>query len=213
MSPVLPTTPHPETLMTSHSFRKAMFVFTGLLALSACGHSSVQQRDGRMNDARTDVPPGLADGEMTLPDDYRSWPVYLAAIDKPDSGQIRDIYLNPIGDSVSAGEPFPHGSISVMEIWKAKVGEDGKPLSDAEGRLLRDDLSLVFVMAKSRGAGDKVAPELRNGDWVYSGFAADGKTPAGPPASACRTCHLKASGTDWMFRVDEYLANRSSVRR
>jgi len=152
------------------------------------------------------VPDGLSDGEFGVPADYRAWPKFLVGVEKDQAKQIRDIYISPRGHGVDPGQVFPNGTVSVMEIWKAKTGADGALQRDASGRLIKDDLSLIFVMAKSMGAGDKVAPQLRTGDWVYSGFQADGKTVGGPPAATCRSCHLQQASTDWLFRVDEFRA-------
>ena len=43
--------------------------------------------------------PAPKDGELAQPTDYKSWPVFLAGIEKP-TGHIRDIYINPNFDSV-----------------------------------------------------------------------------------------------------------------
>ena len=97
-----------------------------------------------------------------------------------------------------------------MELWTAKRTADGNALVSASGGLVKDKLSLIFLMGKSAGAGALVDPALRNGDWVYAGYKADGRTPGGPSADKCRTCHLKASDKDWIFRYDEYFAKRGS---
>jgi len=152
--------------------------------------------------------PGLKDGELMVPANYRSWPVYLHNIDKEAGSQIRDIYISPAGHQTARGDDFPDGTISVMELWKAKSGDDGTLMKTADGKLVKDELSLIFLMGKSKGAGESVAAELRNGDWVYSGFQADGVTPGGPDAAACRECHLSEKDTDWVFRYDEYFDKR-----
>lgn len=152
--------------------------------------------------------PGLRDGELAVPPGYRNWPVFLAGIDKPDTKQIRDIYINPRGHGAPSGGPFPDGTMSVMEIWAPKLDAAGNLVKGGDGKLVKDALSMVFVMGKSSGAGALVAPELRNGDWVYAGYAADGKSPGGPAVAACRACHLPQVGNDFVFRADEYFARR-----
>ena len=132
------------------------------------------------------------------------WPTFLSGIQKDEGKQIRDIYINDTGHAAGRGQSFPNGTVSVMELWKAKTAADGSLQRGPDGLLVKDELSLIFVMAKSEGAGERVAPELRTGDWVYAGYKADGVTTGGPPVAACRTCHLQAVATDWVFRVDEY---------
>ena len=172
-------------------------LFGAALSITACSNP---MKDPAASHAMAShdqvVAPKLTDGSIQVPANYRSWPEYVTGIDKQETGQIRDIYIN--------------GSFSVMEIWKAKKTADGMLMTTDDGKLVKDELSLVFLMAKSPGAGSLVAPALRTGDWIYAGYAADGKTPAGPPAAACRSCHLQVADTDWVFRYDEYFANRAT---
>ena len=188
-------------------------LFGAALSITACSNP---MKDPAASHAMAShdqvVAPKLTDGSIQVPADYRSWPEYVTGIDKQETGQIRDIYINPTGYQAKAGEDFADGSFSVMEIWKAKKAADGMLMTTDDGKLVKDELSLVFLMAKSPGAGSLVDPALRTGDWIYAGYAADGKTPAGPPAAACRSCHLQVADTDWVFRYDEYFANRAAGR-
>ena len=55
-----------------------------------------------------------------------------------------------------------------------------------------------------------VGPGLKNGDWVYSAYLADGKV-APDPIAACRGCHLPlGDAKDYFHRYDEYLAKKKS---
>ena len=177
------------------------------MVVSAC--NTVDRIRGTSEPDMTAVAaPGLQDGQLAVPADYRSWPVFLADIQKNDAGQIRDIYINTVGHATDQGDDFPAGTLSVMEIWKPLMNADGTPEMDANGKMSKDELSLVFLMGKSEGAGELVDPALRNGDWVYAGYQADGVTPGGPDTSACRSCHLPEAENDFVFRYDEYFAKR-----
>ncbi len=156
----------------------------------------------------TALAPGMRDGELKVPAGYRNWPMYVVGIDKPTTGQIRDIYVGPAAHRTAKGDPFPIGTVSVMEIWSARKAPDGALQRSADGKLVKDTLASVFVMGKSEGAGALAPAALRNGDWVYASYGGDGMTPGGPPAAACRTCHLGQASTDWVFRYDEYFASR-----
>ncbi|MCA1978413.1 MAG: cytochrome P460 family protein [Thiobacillus sp.] len=147
------------------------------------------------------------DGELALPADYASWPVYLKNIQRPDLKQIRDIYINPQGQKSS--RPFAYGTTMVMELHSVKTGSDGQPLLDAEGKLQKQGLSKIFVMGKGPGWGQAVAPELRTGEWAYASFDGSGKS-LGKDASSCRGCHVPMKDTDFVARVPEYEANRLS---
>ena len=63
------------------------------------------------------------DGELALPADYKSWPVFLKEVQKPDA--VRDLYVNPVGARTAKGQMFPNGTQFVMEIYSAKKGADG----------------------------------------------------------------------------------------
>ena len=69
-----------------------------------------------------------SDGELPVPPEYKSWPKFLSEVQRTDTKQVREIYINPIGHSTKMGEAFPNGTISVMEIYKAREAADGTPL-------------------------------------------------------------------------------------
>ena len=152
----------------------------------------------------------LKDGELPLAADYKTWPVFLAGVQRPDAKQIRDIYINKAGAGAAAGKPFPNGTVSVMELYKAKENADGTLSKGADGKLEKGALLKVFVMGKGEGWGESAPAGMKNGDWVYSAYLADGK-PAPDPIVACRSCHLPlGEAKDWVHRYDEYFSSRKS---
>jgi hemoglobin len=38
--------------------------------------------------------PRLKDGELPVPANYKSWPKFLSAVQRPDVKQVREIYMN-----------------------------------------------------------------------------------------------------------------------
>lgn len=148
----------------------------------------------------------LNDGEIPLPASYKAWPKYLTDIQRPDAKQVRDIYINPTGYQAKAGQPFAPGTLFVMENWSIKEA-DGKAVM-VDGRLVKDKLLRVFVMAKGPGFASNVPPELKTGDWVYTSYDAAGAKTADPIA-ACRACHVPLASKDFVFRYDEYFAVRA----
>ena len=152
----------------------------------------------------------LKDGELPLAADYKSWPVFLTGVQRPDAKQIRDIYINTVGSKTATGKPFPNGTVSVMELYKAKENADGTLSNGADGKLEKGALFKVFVMGKGEGWGESAPAGMKNGDWVYSAYFADGK-PAPDPIVACRSCHLPlGEAKDWVHRYDEYFSARKS---
>lgn len=158
--------------------------------------------------APTAPPAMLGDGELAVPADYRSWPKFLSQVERPDAKQVREIWINPVGARGRAGEPFPDGTLLVMELHAAKANADGTLVKGADGRLIKDKLLKVFVMGKHAGWGQAVPAGLRNGNWIYSAFLADARTPSGDPIEPCRSCHLPLVSQDFVHRYDEYFAAR-----
>ena len=152
--------------------------------------------------------PPKKDGELAIPADYKSWPKFLADVDRPDAKQVRDIYINPVGQKTSAGKPFPDGTLFVMENYAAKQLPDGTLERRPDGKLVKAQLLRIFIMGKGRGWGESVTAELRNGDWIYAAYLSDGK-PAGDPISVCRACHLPLASKDYVYRYDEYFQKRA----
>jgi hemoglobin len=167
-----------------------------LLGLTGC--TRVEGLDGAA------TPP--VDGTLATPADYRSWPMFLADIQRPDARQVRDIYVNPAGYAAQAGSPFPSGTKFVMELYAARTAADGSLLRDDEGKLVKGELLKLFVMGKGPGWSASVAPELRTGDWIYAAWLPDRTTPAPDALAGCRGCHLPQVTADYVHRAAEFFA-------
>ena len=153
--------------------------------------------------------PKLKDGEVKVPADYKSWPKFLVGVDRPDVKQVRDIYINHTGAHTKAGGKFPNGTIAIMELYKAEENADGTLKKGSDEKLVKGALLKVFVMGKGAGWGDLAPDNLKNGDWSYSAYLADGKTPSTDSPLACRGCHLPlGESKDFIARYDEYFQKR-----
>jgi hypothetical protein len=96
------------------------------------------------------------------------------------------VFLNAAAASIKkAGEPYPYGSILVME-WRQ---------GSRDGAVARLD-----VMRKERGYGNAYGAD-KNGDWEYASYSPDGKLITDAAASlSCAKCHLKAgAGKDFVY--------------
>lgn len=133
------------------------------------------------------------------PDNFR----LLFVFDRPDNRQVRVICGNDLAASAQPGEPFPYGSIMVMETWRARIGEDGQPLLDEDGHYIRDSLSGIFVMRKEEDFGEAYLDD-RSGEWEYVAFRPNGDYLTPPErTNACAACHLNQAGAsvDYAFRM------------
>lgn len=66
-------------------------VISLLIGISAAGISLAGPYD---IEVRPSSAPAMRDGDLKLPADYKSWPVYLLDVQRPELKQIRDIYIN-----------------------------------------------------------------------------------------------------------------------
>jgi hypothetical protein len=149
------------------------------------------------------------DAEIPLPADYKTWPKFVVEVQRPDAKQVRDIYVNPQGNKASKGSTFPNGTVFVMENYKALENADGSLQKGLDGKLKKGPLLRAFVMGKGEGWGESAPEGLRNGDWVYASYGADGKLTQDPIAP-CRACHLPLTGKDFVHRYDEYFEKRGN---
>lgn len=149
----------------------------------------------------------MSDGQLPLPSGYRSWPVFLGAVQREDAKQIRDIFMNADAARARAGQSYPDGSLFVMENWSVKLDGDGRPLKGPDGKLVKDRLAAIFVMGKNAGWGRDLPEALRNGSWVYSAFKGSGELNGEARYDSCRTCHAPLKDKDFIARYDEHFAS------
>lgn len=147
----------------------------------------------------------VKDGELGFPTGFEGWPVFIAAVDKEGTKQIRDIYIDTQGEPVQKGGAFPDGTQFVMAIYGAQETDAGL-VKTADGKLVKGDLSKVFVMQKGTGWGAHAPTGLANGDWVYTAYNANG-SKADADYTTCRGCHLPLADTDYIFHYDQYFDN------
>ena len=152
-------------------------------------------------------PAAPKDGELVAPADYRLWPKFLSAVQRPDAKQVREIYMNPTARQASATSGFANGSIFVMENYAARTRPDGTLETGPDGKLVKGELLRVFVMGKGDGWGRDVPAPLRNGNWVYAARLPNGQ-PAPDDINTCRACHLPLAAQDFVPRYAEHFAGR-----
>lgn len=146
---------------------------------------------------------------ISFPQGYTSWPSF-GAIDRYDRKSVRTFYVNPDALAKSmAGQPAPDGTVLVMDERKARLGADGSPERDAEGRFLKtDEVMQVAIQANGPGWGAEYGPEKQNRNWEYANFKGDGSRIEGLKYDACFTCHLNRKERDYTFVFAKFLQDR-----
>ncbi|MEP7051122.1 MAG: cytochrome P460 family protein, partial [Pseudomonadota bacterium] len=149
---------------------------------------------------------------VPLPSGYQSWEPFLLNVQRPDSLQVRDIYINAIGAKAERGAPFPDGTVMVMDLMNVQKDDDGKAVLDDDGNLIKTSRLKTYVMAKHGGWGSLVPAGQRNGDWLYGAYASDGVTELKDPTTTCFACHTPlGASVDWVHRYDEYFDKRDAA--
>jgi hypothetical protein len=145
--------------------------------------------------------------KFAYPDSYRTEFVRYITIDRPDRKIVRWFYVNPEAlDVAQPGEDLPAGTVLIMEDHQARLDAREEPVVDAQGRFIStDEVTNVFVMEKQPGWGAAYPPEVRNGDWEYAWFLADGTRKADAKFDGCFSCHLSRAERDYTFTYAKYL--------
>ena len=148
-----------------------------------------------------------ARGNLRVPDAYRetyqllgSWAI--AADQGSGSKELHVVYASPGAiDAYRKGRHFPNHTVLVKEVYQAATANmTTGTVSHA------DALKGWFVMVKDND-GRHVSSNLWGDGWGWSWFDAanSSKTTSTDYALNCKSCHVPARTTDWIY-VDGYPA-------
>jgi hypothetical protein len=138
--------------------------------------------------------------------------VLYHTVDRADLKQFRELFITRYAlDEAKSGRPLPSGTVITMVNYKAKLGGDGQPEKDGNGRFIKtDEIAGIVVMEKRMGWGAEYPPDMRNGEWEYRVFAADGTVNAKADLKPCFTCHLQKVPTqDFVFTLEQIKAAKA----
>jgi len=147
--------------------------------------------------------------KVAFPADYAKGVLYTT-LDRADLKQFREIYAPKAAiDAVKAGQPIPSGTVITMVNYKAKLGADGNPEKDANGRFVKtDEIAGYAVMEKRSGWGAEYPDDVRNGEWEYQAFTPAKAVNDKANLKACFTCHKPLDKQDYVFSFDKMKAAR-----
>ena len=145
--------------------------------------------------------------KVAFPADYAKGVLYTT-VDRPDNKQFRELYAPQAAiDAVKAGKPIPSGTVLTMVNFKAKLGADGNPEKDGNGRFIKtDEIAGIAVMEKRTGWGTEYGDDVRNGEWEYQAFTAAKAVNDKANLKACFTCHKPLDKQDFVFSIDKMKA-------
>lgn len=147
--------------------------------------------------------PDLVGDLLSFPKDYKDSFTHYTTISFPKRKQVRHYYANPAAlAAAKAGGAFPNGAYFFVEVFKAKLDADGKPVTGDDGHFVADQLAVYTAMEKQPGWGDTAPEILRNGDWRYAVFGTDGANKTGLNEAKCLACHKPLTGQDYVFSIE-----------
>lgn len=151
--------------------------------------------------ARSPLPPALVKADFPFPADHQTRFTRYHTIDR--GTQVRNYYANETAVAAArAGRPLSNGSYLLVEISNAVVGDDGQPVRGDDGHFVAGTRVGYTAMAREAGWGDAVPQLLRNEDWLYASFTAEGTVNAGANLAACLACHVPRAEASYTFTLD-----------
>ena len=147
--------------------------------------------------------PGTAGPDkIQYPANWKDHVLYIT-VDRYDIKQHRELYASTQAavDAMKAGQPLPDGTVLTLVQYKAQLDAAGMPVKDAKGRFTNGDFVAYTVMEKKAGYGTEYPPELRNGDWEYAVFNAEGKLNDKANYKACFECHKPHAKQDYVISL------------
>lgn len=152
---------------------------------------------------------GFGGEKIKFPADYAKGVLYHT-VDRADLKQFRELYAPAAAvEAAKKGQPMPDGTVLTLVQFKAKLGADGNPEKDANGRFIKtDEIAAYTVMEKQAGWGGSIPENIRNGTWEYQAFKADKTVNEKANLKGCYECHQEKVGIkkDWMFSFDAMAA-------
>lgn len=129
--------------------------------------------------------------------------VLYTTVDRYDIKQHRELYASTQAavDAMKAGTPLPDGTVLTLVQYKAQVDAAGAPIKGPNGRFVKGDFVAYTVMEKRAGYGTEYPPELRNGDWEYAVFNAEGKLNDKANYQSCFQCHKPHDKQDFVISL------------
>ena len=153
--------------------------------------------------ARSELLPGVARTRVSFPAGYEATFTRYLKMDFPDRKQVHHFYANPTALGGAAAGSLPDGSTLLVAVFSARLDEHKEPVLGGDGHIAADELLGYGVMATQAGWGADFPGMLRNGDWNYGQFAADGTLREGFNQAVCLACHKPQADNGYLFTMEQ----------
>jgi cytochrome c553 len=162
---------------------------------------------GAATGAKSAPLPNLVKSQVAFPQDYKRSFVKYHTINFPATKQVRHYFANKAAlQAAKAGKDLPEGSELFVEVYAAKLDADKKPVGGPDGFYVQEKLLFFTAMARGAGWGKDIPELLRNGDWNYAIFTAEGKQRPGVNQAPCLACHKPLDDVSYTFTLKELAA-------
>jgi len=157
--------------------------------------------------AKSDFLPNLVKSSVPFPEGYQSTFKKYHTINFPATKQVRYYFANNAALAAAKdGKTLPNGSVLFAEVYSAKTGADGNPLTGADGFFVPDQLLFYTAMARDAGWGKDIPDMLRNEDWNYAVFTTAKQQRPGVNQAECLACHKPLDKVSYTFTLDQLAA-------
>jgi len=158
---------------------------------------------GAQANAKSALLPGMAATRMTFPANYRETFTRYHTINFPAAKQVRLFFANKAAlQAARAGKPLPDGAVVLVEVHSARLDLDDKPIVGNDGFFVPEHLLMYTAMARDAGWGADIPEMLRNENWNYAAFTAEGK-PRSINQAECLACHKPMDKSSFTFTLKE----------
>jgi cytochrome c553 len=146
-------------------------------------------------DAQGQPPPSAAiHSRMTFPANFPTG--FTAYQDVVEEGVLTRSYVNAVAwKAARAGQSLPDGSIILRANYKAEKDATGKDVAGA--------VQSYNGMESRKGWGKDIPALLRNENWDYALFAADGQRKDQLNQAQCLACHKPAAADSYVFTIKQ----------
>ncbi|MGW9018522.1 cytochrome P460 family protein [Priestia megaterium] len=168
--------------------KKLLFLVLTLvvaLTLTACNSNNdtndISQQESSRDTSKQE--PGSGRDLVKFPEDYDEG-VLFTTVTRGDT--YEEVYTSQEAiEAVQDGQPIPSDTVITLKIFKD------------------EELYRYFVMEKRDGWGAQYPSDMRNGEWEYNAFTADGAVAYEEDIGRCFTCHANQERDDYVNKFDE----------